>query len=299
MAGAIKRLKRIAIEILILVLAYQGLDWMARHAKSLPPVPQQNGYDTLFASAKAIKIPDGELVDASESEVRKLADQNKSALTNALKAFDQESKVPLKTAKGWLDSHAEDLKTFKRLALAFAIENRVQNLNGQTNADAALSIIRLGQTLCHGGMIPDAAAGLPLEVVGVGLLQSQLNQLDATQCRMIAQTLERWESQRETTQQILETDTVWFNVQYGLISRIAGTHKGKRQQEFTVRYNAVRNTTGRLMIRAANRAYMLDNGKAPASTQVLVPAYLKAAPLDAATGKPLELKPADSQPAKN
>jgi hypothetical protein len=293
MAVAIKWFNRIAIALLILVLAYRGLDWMTRHAKNLPPVPQQNGYDALFAAAKAVSIPSGELIDVSESEIRKLADQNKLALTNALKAFDLESKVPLKTGKGWLDSHQDDLKTFKRLAMGFGMESRVQNLNGETNAEAALSIIRLGQTLCHGGMIPDAAAGLPLEVVGDSMLQSQLNQFDAAQCRQIAQTLERWESQRETTQQILETDTIWFTVQYGLISRLSGMHKGKRQQEFTVRYNGVRNMTGQLMLRAANRAYLLDNGKAPTSNQDLIPAYLKATPLDAATGKPLDPKPAE------
>jgi hypothetical protein len=286
-------LKRVVLAILVLNLLYYGLDWMARHAKNLPAVTpaQKAGYETLLAAADQVTMPDTDLLDMPSARVTALAAKNSAILTNVLKTLEEDIRVPLAVTKDWLDDHKKEIKHFRRLASALVLESRAQNLNGQTNAAPQLAIIHLGQAICHGGLIFDGIEGLTVEALGDLALQGLVPSLNADQCRIVAQNLEQWDSHREPAAQILATNTRWFTIRYGLVGRILilTSKNDKTQDEFTPRYNKVRTTTLRIMIRAATRACLLETGKTPARIQDLVPSYLKTVPTQPETGKAMEL----------
>lgn len=290
-----KWINRIAIAFLVVLLLLKGLDWMSRHSKSLPPVPQDNSYTALLTDAEKIVKPSGDVVDLSTDELKNWLEQNHLATEAATRILEKGNiAVPLSTERDWMKKHREEIKSFRNLAISYSLESRLLNLNGHTNSQPALNLIRLGQAICRGGVKADVVNGLTLEVLGVGLLQANLAGLDAAECRKAAQFLEEQETHRETALQVLQNEKTWLDASYGLVSRILGfadaKENEKNQSEFTIRYHRTRGLTSRLMVRLAARAYELDNGKPAATVVDLVPSYLKKIPQDPETGKTVTLR---------
>jgi hypothetical protein len=154
-----------------------------------------------------------------------------------------------------------------------------------------LDIILLGQAMGRGGILSDGISAITIETLGAGTLRLQITHLDAKTCRAAAQELERSESRREGPEQTLKTEKDWSIANLGLAGRIAGFYLrkavAKRDAEFIHRQQEVVRRTRRLIIALAARAVELNTGHPVSSPSDLVPAVLKAVPLDPETRSPI------------
>ncbi|HWH71992.1 MAG TPA: hypothetical protein VNT26_21700, partial [Candidatus Sulfotelmatobacter sp.] len=192
------------------------------------------------------------------------------------------------------DKHAEDLRKLKRLGVLLALEGRAVMLEGRTNEtwQSSLDLIRLGQALSRGGLLIDGITGMTLETVGTASLQAMMPQMAAADCRKAVQTLEELEARRSSSDQISQNEKIWSARRFGLVDRLGALTMRqsmlKRHSEFQQRYEEICRRTRRLELRLAARACELETGKRPGSATELVPALLKALPIDPSTGKPME-----------
>lgn len=281
----------------LLLLVVRLANWGLSRSRTLPVPPQPNGYEPLVLAAREVKSPSSDLAELSEEQIRKLAEENKGVLERARKSLAMDSGVTLDTKKGWQNQHNQDLKDFKRLAVAFAVEAKFHLQAGRTNEAAAcqLEVVRLAGSVSRGGILVDGITGLALEAIGGASVQSMLPQLDGAFCREAALTLEKLQSTRTQPATIIATEQAWSRRQFGLVDVIGGwlgreAHK-KRFAEFSKKANEAAERTQRLMLRLAARAYELEEQRPPASAAELVPKYLKTIPLDLQTGKPVQATP--------
>lgn len=278
----------------LLLLVVRLANWGLSSSRTLPVPPQPNGYEPLLLAAREIKSPPSELAELSQEQVRQLAEENKPVLEKSRQSLAMDSGVTLDTKKGWQNQHNQDLKDFKRLAVAFAVEAKFHLQAGRTNEAAAcqLEVVRLARSVSCGGILVDGITGLALEAIGGASLQSMLPQLDGAFCREAALTLEKFQSTRAQPAMIIATEQAWSRRQFGLVDVFGGwlgreAHK-KRFAEFSKKANEAAERTQRLMLRLAARAYELDEKRPPANAADLVPKFLKTVPLDLQTGKAVQ-----------
>ena len=277
-----------------LFLLVRVADWAARRGHTLPTLPQPNGYDELVSAARAIKPLPSDFSELTHEQIRQLAEQNRPALEQARKAFQMQSRVSLEIKKDWQDRHEEELKSLKRLAIAFAVEAKSQMLGNRTNEAARcnLDVIRLSKAMREGGLLVDGINSLAIEIIGAASLQEMIPQLDAVFCQEAAHALEEMEFHRKTPDTLIATEKAWSAKRFGLIDRFGGfvakKANTKRYAEFVKRSHDIHERTRRLMLRLAAHAYELENQKLPAKVSDLVPVYLKAIPRDLKTGKEIE-----------
>ena len=251
---------RILIAIASLVLALKIADRLARRGNPLPPIPQANGYDALLAVARQVSAPQGDLADLGSEAILQLAKTNQEPLQKLHDALRLETAVPLRIERGWVDKHAQDVKTLKRLAVVLAIQSKAELLAGRTNtsAECLLDIILLGHALARGGLLSDGINALAVETIGTASLRAQAPYLNAEFCRKTAQELERAEARREQPERILRTEKAWSAASFGLVSRLGGLFlrqaEAQRHAEFTKRYQETTRRTHQLMLLLAARA---------------------------------------------
>lgn len=288
-----KWISRIAVGLAVVMMALSLIDRRIRRGPTLPPLPQPNAYADLLDAARQLTLPQGDLAELSALALREIAATNRAALVTVPAAVRAPSGVPLKTDRGWSDQHTADTRHLKRLAVALSLESRAQFLEGKTNASAhaLLDVILLGQAMTRGGLLVDALNGLAVETIGAASLRSQLARLDAASCRAAAQELEAAEARREPVERILKTEKAWTAASFGLASRVGGwflrKSEAQREAQFRSRYVEATRRTRRLLIALAARAVEFESGQRPTTTAALVPAVLKAVPVDPETGAPL------------
>jgi hypothetical protein len=293
-----KWISRIIIALGVLVLALKGADRLARRGSPLPAIPEPNGYETLIAVAREVTVPQGDFADMGSEAVWQIAQTNREALEQLRVALRTETSVPLRTERGWVDAHAEDVKKLKRLAVVLAVQSKAELLDGHTNnsAKSFLDVILLGQGLARGGLLSDGINGLTLETIGWVALRTQAPHLDAEFCRSAAQELERGEARREQPERILKTEKDWSAASFGLISRVGGLllrkAEAQRHAEFTRRYHETTRRTRRLMLVLGARAVELETGRQVMSPSDLVPVVLTSVPLDPEKNAPMTEIPA-------
>ncbi|MBK7999742.1 MAG: hypothetical protein IPK15_13760 [Verrucomicrobia bacterium] len=138
----------------------------------------------------------------------------------------------------------------------------------------------------------DGITGLAIEAIGSSSLQAMLPQLDATFCREACRVLEELLAKREPPETVLATERAWSARRFGLVDSVGGLLGGqaneRRFTQFIEKAHETAARTQRLMLRLAARAYELEVKQSPARVAVLVPKYLKAAPLDFETGKEIQ-----------
>ena len=145
------------------------------------------------------------------------------------------------------------------------------------------------------GILIDGITSLTVETLSVGMLRGDVPLLDAAGCRALAHDLEQAEMRREPSARIFDREQRWAASRYGIVSWIGGRFfaggEVKRRTEFESRSQQTIQRTRRLALRAAQRAYELELGKAASSPADLVPDFLSAVPMDPATGKPFTKLP--------
>lgn len=293
-----QRISQISLGVLVAVLALKLTDRLARRTDPLPTIPIPNGYDTLLAIAGEVRMPHGDLTELDSQAIRQIGQTNRSALQRLSQALKSQTGVPLRTERHWDEKRSEDVKRLKRLAVVLGVQSRAELLDGNTNASARclLDIILLGQAIGRGGILSDGINAITIETLGAGTLRGQLSHLDAETCRAAAQELERSESRREEPERTLKTQQDWSVASLGLAARIVNYSLrktiAKRDAEFVRRHQEVVRRTRRLIIALAARAVELDTGHPPSKPSDLVPAVLKAVPLDPETRTPVAAIPA-------
>lgn len=299
-----KWISRIVIAIAVLMLALKMGDRLARRGHPLPALPQANGYDTLLAVARAASQPQGDIADLQPAAIRLLGQTNREPLSRLHEALRTETGVPLRIEQGWVDQHAEDVKSLKRLAVILGIQSKAELLDSNTNnaAKCFLDVILLGHALARGGILSDGINAITVETIGTASLRILVPYLDAPFCRNAAQELERFESRRENPERILQTEKNWSAASFGLVSRIGGLLfrkvEARRQEEFTRRSQETIRRTRRLMLILGARAVELETGRRVMSPSDLVPGVLKSVPVDPEKSEPMTEIPAAANEQK-
>jgi hypothetical protein len=289
-----KWVSRVVITIGVLLIALRIGDRLARRGSPLPPIPQPNGYETMLAVAREVRVPHGDLADLDPDAIHQLAESNKLGVARLHEALRSDTGVPLRAERGWVDKHAEDVKILKRLVVVLGTQSKAEILNGGTNSSAEcfLDAILLGQALARGGLLLDGINAITIETVGTATLRSQVPHLDAAFCRSASQELERFEARREQPERILQTEKAWSTASFGLVSRVGGLllrkSEARRHADFTGRYQEAIRRTRRLMLILASRAVELETGKKVANPSDLVPGVLKSVPLDPEKKTPMK-----------
>jgi hypothetical protein len=266
-----------------------------------PPVvtmPVPNGYTLLAQAGTIVDNQSGAFEQMDVTELRSLVDANTNALQTARSGLAEKSRVPLEFSRRYASQHMHELQQMRMLAYAFFAEGRLAELEKRTN-DAAVAYLdagRLGIDSRRGGPLIDNLVGINNEWMGTSRLQKLVPDLDAKTSAALARQLEAVDEERESWEQILQNEKYWVRNMYpGLQYRVAALFRWKATKaenaKMQQKFKAQQNRMCRLMLDLAAHAYQLDKGHRPTNVTELVPAYLKAAPVDPLTGKQMTLSP--------
>jgi hypothetical protein len=273
------------------------LTFTATKPAPLPPLPNPNGYTDLVKAAQMLALVPDDYRTASAEELRGFISTNAAALQLARTGLGRECRVPLDYS-ATSTNHLDELSLLKRLAIAFAAEGRLAEMDNRC-ADAAksyLDIIHLATESARGGVMIDQMLGTAIEAIGTSQLQKLVSQLDAPACRETAATLETLDAQRQSWDLVLQQEKEWSLRAFpGLRNRIFAPITAKMtkpvEQRTGQKFKAQQTRTRQLLIGLAARSYELEKGRRPASLADLVPGYLKAIPQDSVTGTNIVFTP--------
>jgi hypothetical protein len=138
--------------------------------------------------------------------------------------------------------------------------------------------------------------GIAIESLGTSQLRKMTANLDGKTSADLARQLETVDAEKETWDEMMQSEKYWSRRQFPgfehRISEIIAAKEFKAVRERSrKKYDAQEATTHRLILDLAAHAYELDKGHRPTTVADLVPAYLKAAPIDPQTGKEMTLTP--------
>jgi hypothetical protein len=263
-------------------------------AGPLPPVqplPNPNGYDDFVKAGQLLPAETPDYDKLKPEELRQAVSANAAALSLARDGLSNQCRVPIQFSETYISNHLNDLPRLKRLAQAFAAEGKLAEMENRPD-DAArsyLDTIHLANESSRGGVLIDELVGIAIESIGTSHLTNLVDQLDAKSCREGAATLENFDSQKQTLNEVMQQENNWSHrtftgIRYE-IARLTTRKSLLPVQAATARkFKQQQMRTRQLIIDIAARAYKLDEGKSPASLADLVPDYLKAVPLDPLTG---------------
>jgi hypothetical protein len=254
------------------------------------PLPNPNGYDDLVKAGELLATNVVDYSTLSEEDLQTLVSRDSNALQLALAALPKQCCVTLDyspTSHAVLDRHSGLL----RLAQAFAAEGRLAEMQGRADnaANSYLDLIHLGNESSRGGVLIDQLVGTAIEAMGTSDLQELAPKLDAKTCRETAATLETFDGQRQTWDEVMEQEHDWARrtfpgVRYELLRLAERNSTKKIDQKTEQKFDKQLVKTRQLIIDLAARAYELDKGHPPASVADLTPDYLKTIPQDPLTG---------------
>jgi hypothetical protein len=309
MASA-KSIKWLAALIVAVNLVIVAIVLLGRPTKTAgPPLPNPNGYDDFLKAARLLIVPDGASNGITHEDLRAIVAKNAPATEMTRQGLGHECRVPIEYSTNYARSHFGDLGRLKTLANALKAEGQLAEMEGRTN-DALrnyLEVVRFGHQVGRGGYLSDQLVAVACQSIGMSALQVLVKGLDARECRAAIQELTALEEKRETFGQAMQHEKDWSFHTFGLMKRIGvviqtrsldpftfGSSKKTRQQ-IEARDKHITKQTLLVMIALAARAYELENGKPPASSSDLVPAYLNTVPQDPFTGKNMIYTP-DASP---
>jgi hypothetical protein len=176
--------------------------------------------------------------------------------------------------------------------MAFRYEGRLAEVENRP-ADAAqsyLAMTRIGQEMTRGGAVIYALVASSIEERGLMKLGQLVGSLNTDQCKQVIAALDSADAKRETVENVVHQEKIWGRRAYGwryYMHPIVNAQARHRAGCITVQSDSTR----KLMIALAVRAFELEHGAKPKSINDLVPAYLKTIPKDAFTGKDMAYPP--------
>lgn len=262
------------------------------------PLPNPNGYDQFIRAGKMLQGDAGFFETMSQADLAVLVATNTESLALAHSAFTNQCRVPVQYSVPYLSTHINDTAALKNLSQAMMAEGRLAELENHPGEAARdyLDVIRLGTESGRGGLMVDAVIGSAIEKMAQKPLKNLVRNLDAASCRATASTLESLDSHRQDWNDVLKKeDTLSRRLSPGwpaiFVELVMDTQLSDARKKAEKKFHATQAETLNLAVQFAARAYELDKGKPPANITDLVPAYLKAVPKDATTGKDMVYSP--------
>lgn len=259
------------------------------------PLPNPNGYDDLIKAAQAVA---GKIDDATELEhegLRTLITTNAEALRLLRIGLSRRCAVPT-------DSHIANFETvvmgdligLKRLAKLLSAEGRLAEIENRPS-DAARSYtdaIHLGRQISRGGLMIHRLVGIACEGLVSKPLPAVLPKLTCEQLTSLAAELEGidhstvlWREVLQNEKRFARADTGDFEYPIALVSswwRARSIRRGVQEK------HEVASARLRLLtVEVALRSYKCRQGRAAETLAQLTPKYLRSAPIDPFSGKPL------------
>jgi hypothetical protein len=255
--------------------------------------PNPNGYIYLVNAGTMLKPRPDDYRKLSETRLRMYVNENTEALQQARMGLNYDSQVTTEYSQTYFSGHITELASIKSLALAFAAEGRLSELEHRPGdaLQSYLDTIRLGQKASQGGVMIDRLVGLACETIGQKSLQPFIPTLAAPDCRAALSALTRIDADTESTDAILARERKWCRLSLGWRGLVASAFqinsRQKRDRDFLAQNDGNQRRRRRLMIELALRAHELEKGTRPTNLNELVPYYLKAIPQDPGTGSNL------------
>ena len=271
---------------------------LRRGAPASVTLPKPNGYADFRQAATMLSRDSGDWHELSAEALKALVATNAASLQLVRTGLAKGCLVPPYFLNGTNSTRLDGLAGQKRLAQAFCAESRLALLEGRTNdaARVALDCCRFGQKATVGGVLIDALVGIAIQAMGLACLRDQQLAVDAPTARLVAAGLEELSAGRESLSVISERERRWAREgrfgppvgfwQWWLTPILTRQAYQKMQQKFQQHDANLR----RAMLDFAGRAFEVEHGKPPGSARELVPDYLRAVPLDPASGKEMPLR---------
>jgi|GEM_PF-947218 len=281
---------------LLLLLAW----WPSGKLKARPALPYPNGYDYFVKAGGAltgiwtnrmlstVPLPDLQAYVAANQASLELAHEG-------LKHRSLSHFQPTYHAASKAYHFGDSLMPLKRLGILMSGEARLAEMENKPEAalDGYLATMRFGQEASRGGMmIERLEVGINMEQRGLAELRRLLVSLEEAQVRRSLTSLQELDTSQDSPAINIQSEAEWvrqaFPVWRHLMFELHPTWRStfrKEQQSFANRVDALQAERRRAVVEAAARLFELEKGRRPTGYADLVPAYLKAIPLDPTTGK--------------
>jgi hypothetical protein len=258
-------------------------------------LPNPNGYDDFVKAAGLLAYTNQLSVPTKKMDLRELVRSNRNALDLVRTGLGNQCRVPAYFTNYYDQGWSSVLNQFENLAAILEAEGRLAESEARTN-DAItnyLEIVRFGQECSRGGFMFNHITGLRIEGMGVTNLTRLGPALDARQCRAVLDGLAWAEEHREPMSETRAREKAAIRSHLSVIVQIKlfGMIAPLAQGGFSRGTALVQKQSRQLALSLAARACTLDHGAAPKSADDLVPAYLKAVPVDPVTGNNMVLPP--------
>ncbi len=259
-----------------------------------PALPSPNGYDDLIKAAELV-VPEFYSLQTNLADLttlREVVASNSPALALARAGLLKECGVPVENSDRYPERHLPELSRIKRLALEFRTEGQLAEAESAPGraAGSYLECVRLGLKGLKGGLMITRLVSISCCEIGLRPLANLTAQLNAQECRDAAADLEQMLAQAEPWNDTLVAEKQWSRRSFGWTIRLASVlyraytknnYYQKGEQKVTGHLERVTD----LMVELAARAYELEKKEKPSKIEDLEPEYLKAVPIDPATGK--------------
>jgi hypothetical protein len=264
----------------------------------IQPLPNPNGYDDFVKAGQVISTNEDDYYKTNEADLRKLVEKNANGVSLAREGMSKECRVTVQFNSAYANNHISDLISVKELARTFSAEGQIAEMENHPSdaAKSYLDAFHLGTESARGGVLIDQLVGTAIEAIATRDLTNLIDRLDAKSCRETAATLETFDSQKQSWDDVVRQENTWSRrtftgLRYRLSLLVSGQTLRQSQLSAKLKFEKQQIKTRQLIIDFAERAYELDKGHPPASLADLMPDYLKAIPQDPLTGTNIVYSP--------
>lgn len=264
-----------------------------------PPLPIPNGYDDLIKAGQGIRGNVSAISELDTVALRLLVTNHANTLLLLRIGLSRTSAVPTESFIANFATASTDLTSLKALANLLRAEGRLAELERRPG-DAArsyLDAIRLGGQMSHGGLIINRLVGIACEGVGCIPLVKLVPKLSGDEIRGLIAALEQVDEQTVSWDEITSNENRFTRAQLGsypnplrLATDLWLTRNVRRAAK--ERHEIALARLRLLAVELALRQHRSEIGTAPSQLEQLVPKYLRRAPTDPFSGRPLGYKPA-------
>lgn len=272
--------------------------WWPAPPKPRPALPNPNGYDYFVKAGEALAgmWTNSALSAVPVPDLQVFLSANQKSLELVREGLRHRSLSPVSVTYDSATSRKilDQLGSIKRLGVLLAGEGRLAELNGNPEGavDGYVEAMRFGQECSRGGVMVERLTGRAIEHIALTELRRAILSLNAKDVRRGLADLQKLDASHDLPSVNLGAEAEWVQLTFSAWERfMSQVHPRLRKdlrevhEKFTDGVNAFQAARRRAIVEAAARLFELEKGRRPTGYADLVPAYLKAIPLDPATGK--------------
>ncbi len=275
-----------------------------------PPLPDPNGYDDVLRAARSIlrsdvKFVEVEVTTANPSELRRVVEPNREALSVAREGLRKPFQVPFEYRMSAMSRSISEMSQLRAVARMFYAEGRLAEADGRTDEalSAYLDDVRLGHAIRRKTPMLLYLTGLAIESLGIAGIRNLRDDLDPSQLQRAIETIESLEGKAEPIDAVVSRELAYMDANVrdqGIVARTAMSLSGmiateKAQAATQLRSAAMRHQTQRRLLLAdlAIQRHIQEHGRPPDRLAELAPEVLSAVPKDPYTGRSLIYRKTD------